>query len=362
MHKPTIAKAILTAFLAALLFLSSVNAQEPAPTEEPSATPSGPRFTAEELIDVVNRLRVESGIAALTIHPVLMEVAQMEANGLASGAAGHWRPENMSLGMWLLSLGYPLSGDLSMDGYRSENWFSTDISSELSEVTQGWQADPEHLDTMYSQYRSDIGAALAVGDDGQVYVVLETALRTPSGKMQYDALVILTGIPQTQTAYNELATQAALNGVPIQYSMPVVLSTARADGTVVHEVRYGQTLWGIALAYHTTIKQIQALNHMASTTVYDGQKLVVMQGATQPAPGAKPAPTWAPAPTMLWTPAPAQAEMPTQPAAQPDEQSPQDSRTGALSFGAIALAGLVLAGVFTAMFRKRGETIADNGD
>ena len=51
-----------------------------------------------------------------------MQVAGWEANAIAGGAPGHTRPNGLTLGQWLLSLGYPHSGDLSMDGYRSENW------------------------------------------------------------------------------------------------------------------------------------------------------------------------------------------------------------------------------------------------
>ncbi len=187
-------------FIALMIVLglsqSGVRADEPTPTAD-APTPSEPQFTAWDLIERVNDLRVAAGLASLEAHPVLMQVAQIEANGIAAGYGGHWRPDNLTLGQWLLTLGYPLSGDLSMDGYRSENWFSTDLSSTLEDVTGWWQADSEHSDTMFSKDRSDIGAALAVAEDRQVYVVLETALRTASGKMQSDAYPILTGIPET---------------------------------------------------------------------------------------------------------------------------------------------------------------------
>ena len=177
----------------------------------------------------------------------------------------------------MLSLGYPLSGDLSLDGYRSENWLSMPISASVNDVIQMWLGDAEHTNTMLSQYRSDMGAAIAVGEDGNVICVIETALQTASGKMQYDAYPILTGIPQTQTAYSAMATEAARNGLPPQYSMPVKVSTAQPNGDVVHVVQYGQTLWSIAITYHTTIKQIQSLNHLSSIAIIDGQKLLVVQ-------------------------------------------------------------------------------------
>ncbi len=345
--------------LAVLFSYGITRAQEQTPPAEPALTetPSQPQFTAMDLINTINNLRVTNGLLPLAVHPVLMQVAQTEASGIAAGYDGHWRPRNLTLGQWLLSLGYPLSGDLSMDGYRSENWFTSSLSSTLEEVTQFWQGDAEHLDTMFSADRSDIGAALAVSADGQVIVVLETALRTASGKMQYDAYSILTGIPQTQVAYSVMATQAAKSGLLPQYSMPVALNTAQPNGNIYHRVQYGQSLWSIAIAYHTTIKQIQSLNRMYDTTIYEGQKLLVMKGATQPAPSAKAAE--APnAPVAIATLSPTEALTSTSEPTQ--AHTTQIDRANAISFGAIALAGLFLSGVFAAMFRKRGGAPKDH--
>lgn len=351
LRKPLrLVRSLLAVLLALILVLLVSPRTGRAEESTPTAEITEPRFTAADVIETVNNLRTSHGMAALSIHPVLMQVAQIEANGIAAGYGGHWRPNNLSLGQWLLSLGYPLSGDLSMDGYRSENWFSLDISSELSEVTQFWQGDPEHSDTMFSPDRSDIGAALAVGEDGQVFVVLETALQTASGKMQYDAYAILTGIPATQAAYAGMATQAAANGVPLQYSIPVALSTARPDGAVYHEVKYGQSLWSIAIAYHTTIQQLQSLNRLSTNMVYEGQKLLVMNGATQPAPQA--AATLTPAPLeAAWMPSPLAPVAAT--VGPAEAASPPNRKADALSLGAIVVVGLFLAGVLTAAFRKR---------
>jgi len=319
-------------------------------------TPSEPQFTPADVIEAVNSLRVANGLPALATHPVLMQVAQTEANGIAAGYGGHWRPANMTLGQWLLSLGYPLSGDLSMDGYRSENWLSASLSSSLDEVTQFWQGDAVHRETMFSPDRSDIGAAMAVGEDGQVYVVLETALRTASGQMQSDAYAILTGIPQTQAAYSWMATQAYANGLLPQYSMAVKVSTAQPDGNLYHEVQYGQSLWSIAIAYHTTIKDIQLLNNLSGTTIREGQRLLVRKDVTQSVatprrtePPSTPEAVPAPSLLALQQPVPEQAE-------EPPVQDHGVGTVDALSIGAVAIAGLVLGGVFIAMLRKKGAS------
>ncbi len=254
---------LLTLILAALISYHPARAQEPTPGNPP---------TPAEVINAVNNLRIAHGLPALMVHPALMQIAQMQADGIASGSSGHWRPDGLTLGQWLLTMGYPLSGDLSMDGYRSENWIT---AMTADQAIQGWLSDDEHENTMLSVNRSDIGAGIAVSD--QIYVVIETALQTASGQMQYDASAILTGIPQTQIAYSGMATQAAENGLLPQYSMPVAVNTAQPNGDVYHKVEYGQSLWSIAITYHTTIRQIQLLNNLYTTTINVGQKLLVLR-------------------------------------------------------------------------------------
>jgi uncharacterized protein YkwD len=259
--------------------------RQDAPTDTPQ--PSLP--TPAEIINAVNNLRLARGLNALTTNSILMQVAADQANALAlsEGAIGHERPCGMTLGQDLLRRGFPLSGALSLDGYRSENWGT---ASSAEEAIRMWLGDEPHTDTMIDPNRSDIGAAVAVGD--QIYVVLETALSTASGQMQYEAAAILTGIPMTVSACYGEATQYAANSLLPQYSIPVARATALPNGDVIHEVKYGQALWSIAIQYGTTIDQLRRLNNLPSTPViYPGQKLIVMKNATQPAPDAHLTPT-----------------------------------------------------------------------
>lgn len=248
--------------------------QEVSPTPEPELPPPTPA----DIINAVNNLRLNHGLNALSLHSVLMEVAAEQANALAAseGAIGHARPCGMTLGQQLLSMGFPLWGDLSQDGYRSENWVT---ASTTEEAMAFWSSDDEHLNTMLSEWRSDIGAAVAVSD--QIYMVLETALSTPSHQMQSPAIPILTSIPVTQAACLGLRTPNAAGSLS-EYSVPVAVSTARLDGDVVHEVKYGQTLWSLAIQYKVTIDQIKRLNGLTEDTLVPGWKLLIQKAATQP--------------------------------------------------------------------------------
>ncbi len=228
--------------------------------------------TAAQVIEAVNALRIDQGLSPLNVHSVLMQIAQTEANGIANGLPGHWRPSGLTLGQWLVSLGYPLAGDLSLDGLRSENWW---MARSAEEAIQAWQGDAEHSNTMLSPDRSDIGAGIAVAGD-QIYIVLLTALQTGSGQMQPAANPLLTQVASSKSGEGSLLSQ---------YIKPVVLSTALPDGDVIHKLQYGQTLWGIAVAYHTTIDQLCAWNNLEQDlTIYEGQVLLVQKSATPPPP------------------------------------------------------------------------------
>ncbi len=304
---------------------------------------------ASELIAAVNNLRLANGLAPLSVHPILMQVAQGQADALNAtrGAVGHGRPNGMTLTQQLLLLGYPLSGDLSLGGYRSENFVFGYNLSPLDAV-EAWRSDEPHTNTMLSPNRSDIGAGVSIASDGTVYYVIDTALQTPSGLPQSEADLYLPGSGTTA-----LNPEDALS----QYIVPIVVSTARPDGDVFHKVQYGQSLWAIAIEYHTRIEQIRLLNNLGEdNTVYPNQLLLVMKGATQPAP---PSPTISTAVPVIGT-LPAQAvtaiSSPTATLVVEVSASSADSNGPSLGVMILVLALLIVVGGGTAVWFIREPT------
>ena len=101
--------------------------------------------TPGELIDAVNALRLAYGLPPLSVNSILMHVAQSQADYLleTEGSSGHGRANGMSYTEQLLSLGYPLGGDLSLGGYRSENYvFGTGM--DVQAAIQTWLGDDPH--------------------------------------------------------------------------------------------------------------------------------------------------------------------------------------------------------------------------
>ncbi len=268
--------------------LASISLSQPMPV---FAQPSQQTITTpSQLIDAVNSLRLSYGLTPLAVHSVLMQSAQGQADYMAAtGNVTHARPGGMTYTQQLLSLGFPLSGDLSLGGFRAENILSSNGALEWNGVPPGWQ-DPDHMNTMLSPNFTHIGAGISQGSNGYYYAV-DCAASTGSGQMQESASSILGAASGTEVAGNVAISQ---------YMVPITKSTANASGDVLHKVQYGQTLWSIAIDYGTTIKNIQALNNLGEDlVVYQGQELLVLKGATPPPPST---PTAAPFPTLISSP------------------------------------------------------------
>lgn len=272
-------------------------------SKEALAKPTGyPITTPAEMIDAVNTLRVSYGLAPLSTHPILMQSAQSQADYMAAtGNITHARPGGITYTQQLLSLGFPLAGDLSLGGFRAENIISSSGYLEWDGVPPGWQ-DDAHMNTMLSQNFTHIGAGISQSG-GIYYYAVDTAASTSNGQMQSAATQILEGVSGT-------SDEAA--GVS-QYMAPITLNTADENGNVYHQVQYGQTLWSIAIAYGTTIKNIQALNNLGEDlTIYQGQNLLVLQNVSPPLAALDPTATIHPTATSIATVTSVPTSVPTQ--------------------------------------------------
>ncbi|MCC6261496.1 MAG: LysM peptidoglycan-binding domain-containing protein [Anaerolineales bacterium] len=244
--------------------------------------------TPDQLINAVNALRLSYGLTPLAVHSALMQSAQSQADYMAStDEITHARPGGITYTQQLLALGFPLSGDLSLGGFRAENILSTFGPLDWNGVPPAWQ-DSDHMNTMLSQNFTHIGAGVSQKGD-TYYFALDCAAATNTGQMQEGAATAIA-------ASGSGNTNAA--GVS-QFMVPITKSTARPDGKVYHKVQYGQTLWSIAIDYGTTIKKIQALNNLGEDlTIQQGEELLVLENVTPPPPAT---PTLAASPTTFAT-------------------------------------------------------------
>lgn len=217
-----------------------------------------------DLINAVNALRASNGLAPYSISPILMATAQAHADYMAAtGNVSHTGLGGSTVTERLLAAGYPLAGDLSLGGFRSENITSGSESKTAQDAVNQWTGDAPHLTTMISPNLTEIGAGVSV-NNGRVYFVIDCALPTTNGFPQ----------PAAGTAVASASTIVPGGGVII----PVQVVTPNADGDVIHEVKAGQTLWQLAISYETKIDEIKRLNNLYDNEIYPGTKLLIKKG------------------------------------------------------------------------------------
>lgn len=294
--------------------------------------------SAYDLISAVNDLRSSHGLAPYKANSILMQIAQAQADYLAStgGVYGHIGPGGTRPFQRALAAGYPVAGDLSLGGLFSENWAA---GPSIQDVMNMWMGDAPHRGTMLSSDLQDIGAGIS--SDGNLnYYVIDCGLASGS-PVHYQppfggTIEAGTGTPSTQEP-----TIAV-----------VIVSTPDQSGRVYHVVEAGQTLWQIAMGYKTTIDNIKRLNGLPSDAIFIGQKLLISRvGTPTPVP-----PTAKPTrdlntPTFLPTFEIYTETLTDEPTKIP--AAPATGHQGTITVAAIILVALVAAGLVSWVGRQR---------
>jgi hypothetical protein len=124
----------------------------------------------------------------------------------------------------------------------------------------------------------------------------------------------------------------------------VQTATRNPDDSIVHVVRSGQTLIGIAIAYGVTVNEIKELNYLTGDEIYEGDTLTIRPAGT-PDPTATvtatQTPTRAASPTRKPTRTPAGFQ--SQPSGHTGRACAKGSRAGSISSGPLVIAIIVLA-------------------
>ncbi len=199
---------------------------------------------ATDLITGVNNLRANNSLAALEIDNDLMAIAQSHAEYMAAvGQITHARAD----GSTPKTLGFleNIAGGANLN---------------VQVVLYSLWTGPDQWNTMVGFPFGKVGAGVAE-KNGNVYYVLV--------------------VKQTQTG---MAAQPTVNyqiTADPNLISDVMTATPQLDGSIIHEVKDGQSLWAIAIAYNVTINEIIQWNNLLPTPVIKvGERLIVQLAPT----------------------------------------------------------------------------------
>jgi LysM repeat protein len=189
--------------------------------------------------------------------------AQGQADYLAAMSPeivdGHTGPGGTDADQRAFNVGFPYVEGLDIN----ENWASLPESASVDTLIYDVWGDEIHMHTMLHDRGQLVGMGVAQAD-GSYYYVLDVAA--------YWGDAGLTAQPTT-LAYGEgAATQQYVS----QYIAPVTKAKPGVDGSIVHTVQSGQSLYMLAQHYGVDINQLRALNGMQNyDTIYIGQKIII---------------------------------------------------------------------------------------
>ena len=218
--------------------------------------------SASDLIAAVNAYRVENGLAAYGVDDTLMSLAQTQSEYQASvDDCTHQRADGSSPGDHGISAENVACGmQLSVEGAIFGQW-----------------TDALHSATILGPDTGLVGAGVASMGD-MVYYTLDVKRLT--GEFTYRA-------PKQADQPSPLpGTGTATPNPQVVVAGPLVTSTTAADGSILHKLRFGETLVQVAQAYGISLLNLYEANPSLDPTqpvYYEGQVLVI-RGPNTPTP------------------------------------------------------------------------------
>ena len=214
-----------------------------------------------EILQLVNAVRAEYGLAPVTFNAQLVAAAQGHANFIATeGIYSHYGVNGSTWQDRAQAAGYP--------GWAGENLVGGTRLTPQQGVTW-WRNSAIHFSNMLNPRWTEAGVGFAVGNGQNFYVmVFGTQNDAPPPRAQQQVV-----------------------DVPFIVA-PIELAAPNPDGSIVHVVGEGHTFWAIAARYEVSIADLYLFNGLNEDTVLNpGDRLTIRLADGQPPPPTPTPPT-----------------------------------------------------------------------
>jgi uncharacterized protein YkwD/LysM repeat protein len=255
---------VIAVVIAGLLMLVGINARAMPEQAEATRTPKSGNtasYSPYDVIAAVNAVRAANGLPAFEVNGALMAAAQAHSNYQASiGSTTHTGQGGSDVKSRALAAGYGGGADVSV----TENIFGGGKASPQQAVSW-WQGDSLHLNTLLSTRHTEAGAGVAEAN-GSIYYTLDV------GAVNGGSVA-----PAATSAVSAAAPAAAGSAQPTAVAYgSFKIAKPGPDGSIVHVVQSGQTLWTIAAMYEVTVDNLLQLNGLNSSSfIVTGQKIII---------------------------------------------------------------------------------------
>ncbi len=248
----------IIALVAALITLSGASLALRAPSKALAQGDSG-----STVVSAVNAYRVAHGMSPLQVNASLMAAAQNHASWMAASYTySHTGDGGSSPQSRANAAGY--------SGHVLENFF-LGASASSQDAVNWWDTSPVHKADMLATPHTEVGAGFASNGDVRIFVLLVGNPVPP------------TPVPQVASGGGAAAAEEEEPAGP-----PMIMiykSEPREDGSVVHDVQEGQTLWDISAVYGVGLDELSTLNYLKpGDVIHPGDQILVQLGPGQTPP------------------------------------------------------------------------------
>lgn len=207
-----------------------------------------------DILQLVNQVRAEFGLAPLSYNGQLANAAQGHANFIAlEGIYSHYGVNGSTWQDRAAAAGYP--------GWAGENLVGGTRLTPQQGVTW-WRNSAIHFTNMLNPRWTEAGVGYAVGN-GQNFYVMVFGTRNEGAPPRDQQQVI---------------------DVPFIVA-PIELAAPNPDGSIIHTVLEGHTFWAIAARYGVSIADLYLFNGLNEDSVLNpGDKLTIRLADGQPPP------------------------------------------------------------------------------
>ncbi len=220
---------------------------------------NSPYISPSQLISAINNYRQEKGVHALSVNDTLMSLAQTQSNYQASiGTYSHTGPDGTTPTERAYAAGYGDGNKIFLSEIVYQGYQAT-----IDDALSWWKSSSLHNRVMLDSQYIEIGAGISTDGDWTFFTAEIAWITTVSAPAKAG-----------ESSSNGGSKEAQDDSSPAP--VYIIKATPNEDGSIIHVIQEGQTLWAIAAVYGIDLDVLVAQNNLTRTSlIFPGDKIVI---------------------------------------------------------------------------------------